>query len=380
MERKKVEIFYLPLILIFLLFSPHLLAFNNDYITYEPLLVQSASDIAEHGFNADLSEYFTHISNPVFTLLVLAAGYKMFGESPLVSRLTMIAIPLILFLFLFFYLRKKEGAIWAFVSGLLIVVNPYFIAFSTYVSSDVPFMVFTSIALLLLLYGCHFKEYLISSIMLAISFATKYLAVFLFPVVLVFSFLKSSVLNQPLKQRLTKLIKFNVWYFVVTLILSMPIVLFAYHFPAGIISPKYQSIYVLNLGMYIPRFFAYLLWLGLFIGPSGLIIIYDLWKRIGKAKLLVVLVGLVVLTLIVTHFYPIPSLHITEPLFGEMNLLGVEGHVPEPYLSIILFFVILFAEILITGITLEFIHRKDEKITHLFFWIIIPILLFSIGR
>jgi hypothetical protein len=40
----------------------------------------------------------------------------------------------------------------------------------------------------------------------------------------------------------------------------------------------------------------------------------------------------------------------------------------------------LFAEILITGITLEFIHRKDEKITHLFFWIIIPILLFSIVR
>ncbi|MFC1957679.1 ArnT family glycosyltransferase [Chloroflexota bacterium] len=380
MKRNTIEIYLLPVILIILLLLPHLLSLNNDYIVYEPLMVQSASEIAEHGFNADLSEYFMHISNPVSTLLVLATSYKLFGESPLVSRLTMILLPFLFSIFLYFYLRKKEGASWAFLTVFLILVNPLFITFTKYIWSDVPFMVFTSIALLLLFYGRSFKEYLLSSIILAISFATKYLAVFLFPVVLAFSFLKSRALSQPLKQRLVPIMKFNLWYFAITLLLSMPVILIAFHFPAGILSPNIESIFALNFGMDIPRLFAYLMWLGLFIGPFGLIFVYDLWKRIGNAKFFIILTGLVALTLLVTHFFPIPSLHITEHLFGEMNLLGADAYVPEPYLSMILFFMILFGEILVTSITLEFINGKDEKISYLFFWILVPILLLSLVR
>jgi hypothetical protein len=112
---RTLEVYLLPAILIVLLLLPNLFSFNRGYIVYEPLLLQSASDTAANGFNANLSEYFTNISNPAFTLLILAASYKMFSESPLVCRLIIFIIPLIFSLFLYFYLRKKESIFVAFV-------------------------------------------------------------------------------------------------------------------------------------------------------------------------------------------------------------------------------------------------------------------------
>jgi hypothetical protein len=91
-------------------------------------------------------------------------------------------------------------------------------------------------------------------------------------------------------------------------------------------------------------------------------------------------IGLIVLNLIVTHFFPVSSLHILDGNFGEMNLSGGEAYVPEPYLSVALFFVILIAELFIVGITFDLTHTSDEKIINLFFWIVIPILLMSLTR
>jgi hypothetical protein len=47
--------------------------------------------------------------------------------------------------------------------------------------------------------------------------------------------------------------------------------------------------------MFIPRLFSYLLWLGIFVGPVFLVIVYDLIKRIGKLKAILIFVALVVL-------------------------------------------------------------------------------------
>ena len=215
--------------------------------------------------------------------------------------------------------------------------------------------------------------------MLGISLATKYVAVILFPVVFIYSLVKSKIFKHFSKTRLFSLLRSNLWYFALSLLVSAPIISIVFNFLSGIRSPEYESRLVLNAGMFMPRFFAYLLWLGLFIGPFFLVFIFDLWKRIGKMKFFMLLIGLGVVTLLVSLFFPITSLHVQEGYFGEMNLSWLESIVPAPYLSVALFFVLLVAEFFIVCITL-LVHNRDEKIIHLFFWILIPILLMSLTR
>lgn len=380
MKGKTFELYLLLAVLSVLLLLPHFLSFDNGYVDLEPLNVQSASEIAEHGFNADLSKYFTKIANPVLTPLILSASYKLFWESPVISRLTIFLLAFLFSLFLYFYLRNKEGVFGAFLPALLVIVNPLFIVYSQYISSDVPFMVFSSTSLLLLLYSNSSKGKILSSIMLGISLATKYVAIILFPVVLIYSFVKSKIFSQFSRTRLFPLIRFNLWYFALLLLVSAPVISITFIFLSGFLSPQYESVHALNAGMFIPRFFAYLMWLGLFIGPFFLIYVFDLWKRIGKMKFFMLLIGLVVLTLIVSLYFPISSLHILDGYFGEMNLSGLESYIPEPHLSVALFFVLLVAEIFIAGITLDLMHTRDEKIINLFLWILIPIFLMSLTR
>ncbi|MFC1901903.1 ArnT family glycosyltransferase [Chloroflexota bacterium] len=171
--------------------------------------MQSASEIAEHGTNADLAEYFTRIANPVFTSAILAASYKLFWESPVISRLTIFLLGLIFSLWLYFYLRKREGIFGALVAVLLVIANPLFVVYSQYVCTDVPFMVFASAALVLLLYAGSSREQVLSAIMLGVSLATKYVVAILFPVVLIYSFVKFELFSRFSRTRLFQVIRFN---------------------------------------------------------------------------------------------------------------------------------------------------------------------------
>jgi len=380
MKGKSFELYVLPGILIVLLFLPHLLFFDNYYVDLEPLYVDAASEIAAHDFDANLSAYFSRIGNPVFTSLILSVSYKLFWESPAISRLTIFLLSLVFSLFLYFYLRNKEGYFVSFVSALLVVVNPLFIVYSQHVSANVSFMVFSSISLLLLFFAHSRKGEIISSIMLGISLATKYVTTILFPIVFIYSFVRSKVSKHFSKRRLFSLIWFNIWYFALSLIVSIPIISIVFCFQNTILTSTLASTHSLNVAMFIPRFFAYLLWLGLFIGPFCLVFIFDLWRKIGRKKFLILFFGLSALTLAVTFFFPISSLHIQSGVFGEMNLGWVESAVPSPYLSLAFFFVLLVAELFIASIIFDLKYSKDEKTKRLFFWIVIPILLMSFTR
>jgi hypothetical protein len=132
--------------------------------------------------------------------------------------------------------------------------------------------------------------------------------------------------------------------------------------------------------MLVSRFFAYILWLGLFIGPACLIFIYDLVKRTGIIKFVILLVALLVFDFILTRFIPISSLHALEKSFGEMNLGGLENYIPEMQMSIALFFVLLIAEIFIAGMILEFKNQRNSRFVFLFFWILMPVFFMSFTR
>ena len=379
-KGKTLELYLLPAILIVLLLLPHVLFFNNGYVDLERFYVGAALEIAEHGFDANLADYFLTIVNPIFSVLILAGSYKLFWESPVISRLTIFLLSLVFSLFLYFFLRNKEGVLVAFVSALLVVVNPAFIVYSQYVYADVPFLVFSSTALLLLLFVHSSKGEIVSSVMLGISLAAKYVTAVLFPVVFIYSLIKSKIFKYFSRARLLSLTSFNIWYFALSLLVSVPIILVVFHFQDTIIPSMHTSKLFLSAELYIPRFFAYLLWLGLFIGPSCMISILDLWKKAGKKKFLMLFSGLSALTLAVTFFFPISSLHIQSGVFGEMNLGWVESAVPSLYLSLAFFFVLLVAELFIANTIFDLRYSGDEKIKGLFFWIVLPILVMSLTR
>lgn len=379
-KTKSIELYVLPAVLLVLLLLPHILYLGNHYIDVEPYYVKSAQELITRGFDANLSDYFTNIGNPILTSLILSGSYLLFGESYFVSRLTIFVFALVFALFFYFYLRNKEGAFVSFLATLLTVVNPFFIVYSQYITSDVPFMVFSSVSLLLLLFPQTAKGELVSSVMLGVSLTTRYVTAVLFPVVVLYSVIKTRLCPVFSKAKLLSAVRFNLWYFALALVLSVPVISFAFRYQEGVLSRNIEQVITLNFGMYIPRLFAYLLWLGLFIGPFCLVSLLDLWRKIGKKKFLILLICLGGLTLIVSYFFQISTLHVQAWSFGEMNLSWLESVVPAPYLSAALFFVILVAELFVASVVFDLVHLKDKKFNLLATWMLLPIPLMSLTR
>jgi 4-amino-4-deoxy-L-arabinose transferase-like glycosyltransferase len=379
-SRKTLELYALPLVLTVLLLLPHFLYFSNGYVDLEGYCVGAGREIARHGLSANLTDYFATVVNPIFSVLLLAGSYRLFGESPVISRLTIFIVSYLFSLFLYYYLRNKKGAFYAFIATLLVIVNPMFIIYSQYVYSDVPFMAFSAAALLLLLFSSSWKGNIISAIMLGISLATKYVAVILYPVALIYHIIKSNLLASFSRARLLSLVRLNIWYFALSLAVGIPLLLVALHYQSSIMPSEYESIHTLEAATFVPRFFSYLLWLGLFTGPFCIISLFDLWKKAGTKKCLVLLSSLVILTLIISRFYPIASLHIQSRTFGEMNLGWVESSVPSPVLSGGFFLAILVAELFIASLIFDLKRFKSEKTIELFIWIGLSILLMSFTR
>jgi hypothetical protein len=216
--------------------------------------------------------------------------------------------------------------------------------------------------------------------MLGISFATKYVAVVLFPVVVVYSLIESKIWEQLSLKRLLPLLRFNSWYIALSLLVSAPVISIAFFSQQGILSSNLASRHSLNLALFGPHLFSYLLWLGLFIGPSSLMFALDLYRKLGRNRFLIVIVGLIVSTFIISRFIPISSLHVQSGSFGEMNLSWVESAIPPPYLSVVLFFVLLVAEVFLVSAVFDSLYSKEEKITGLLIWIVVPIMLMSLTR
>lgn len=382
MTQKPVQSSLMPMILAAILILPHILFFGNGYIDTETIFVDSASRIAADGFNADLSAYYEVDANPILTSLIFAAGYKLFGESPFVSRLTIFVLSFAFVLFFFFYLRPRISPPVSFLAALFVSVNPLFIAYSQYMAADVDFMIFSAISLLLLIYPYSSKAGLASSVWFGVSLATKYAVAVLAPVVFSISLMRSKLLRHFSRAALLALLKFNVWYFATALLLSIPIILIVFQFQTRLL-PSSSSGVGLSIGLFIPRLFAYLIWLGLFLGPGGVVITLDLWQRLGKPRFLALLVGLLALTAVVHLFYPLSSLVVEKPPFGAMSLAGLESAIPPFYLSLALFFVLLAAELFVTRAIIEIRNlwtAQGSSIRNVLFWGLIPIPLMALNH
>ncbi|MBI2851697.1 MAG: glycosyltransferase family 39 protein [Chloroflexi bacterium] len=372
----------MPAVLAAVLILPHPLFFNNAYLDIEPLYVDSALRIATDGFGADLSAYYEIDANPILTSLIFAAAYKLFGESPVVSRLTIFLLSFAFVFFLFYYIKPKMGSLISFLAALLLAVNPMFITYSQYVASDLDFMMFSSIAFFLLIFPRPSSAQLASSIWFGISLATKYAVVVLAPVVFLISVLRSQILTQFSREKLVSLVRFNAWYFLLAIIVALPVILVVFHFQNSLL-PLREVPISLSAVWFLPRFFAYLLWLGLFIGPSSLILAVSLWRRIGKTRFFGLFIGLVALISVVSVFYPLHSLVIEKEPLGAVSLGGMESAIPPFYLSAVLFFVMVAAGLFIAHGIIEIRDlwsSKDDTVKHFLFWGLIPIPLMAVNR
>lgn len=369
----------LPVALVVLLLAPHLTSFSQDYDAAEGFYSGAGRELAEHGMEADLSAYYHYVANPIITSVLLSAGYRLFGESPLVSRLTVFLLPAAFSIFLYFYLRKKEGTFWAFVAVALVVVNPIFMLYSRYIGSDPSFFSLASMSLVLLIYESSSRGRILSAILLGLSLATKYLTAFLFPVALVDSFARAMIPNGFSKASLLSVIRLNFWYYALALAVAAPFLLFGFLRLGGISSGQTGSLFVLRPGLLLPRFSAYLMWLGIFIGPFFPVLFVDLWKRIGGKRFSLVFAASAVVGLVVHLSFSISSLHTYGQYIGEMNLLGLEPYFAglETYLHLLLFLALVAAEVFLVSITLDVVRLRDAKTIALFSWIVVTVLLMS---
>ena len=377
--RNNFRKFFPLFILVILLWLPRSASFSQSYDAAETFYIGAGSQIAEHGWKADITDYSNWVVNPIFTSVILGIGYRIFGENPLVSRLTIFLLPSAICFFLYLYLYQKNSTFLAFNTVLFIIVNPVFIVYSRYVGSDPLFFALISTSLVLLLYKSDLNKQIISSVLLGLSLATKYLTVFLFPVPLIYSLLIAGISRKLFIAPLFYAVRFSLRYFGMVIVVSAPFLLFSFIKFRGFVSHDTELLLVPSISLFVPRFFAYLMWIGIFIGPSFLFIIIDTWRKIGKIQFIVMIISLVILTTIVHLSFSISSLHTYGGSVGEMNLLGLEIYFKEikTYLHIGLFFVLLIAEIFVVSITLDMVHLRDQKMVGLFCWIVGTILLMS---
>jgi 4-amino-4-deoxy-L-arabinose transferase-like glycosyltransferase len=377
MWKNKLNSCILPLLILVLIAIPHIPFLGNYYVDVEPAYVDAGTRIASDGLDADLSGYY-RIANPVFTSMILSVGYIAFGESPFVSRLILILLSAAFVMFLYFFLKRKLGSANAFLASLFVISNPMFIVYSQYVQADVPFMIFSSIALLVLFFAASYRDVIISSVMMGISLATKYVTVVLFPVVFAYFVMKTKVVERYSSKRLVSLVKFNIWYFIIAIALSLPVVLMVFFFQDSLVAEEVAGL--LRIGMVFSHFMAYILWLGLFVGPFCILVILDLWKKMRKKSFIIMCCCLIFITLLISLVIPLSSINRQEGSYGEANLGWVESVVPSFYLSLIFFFVIIAAELMFVDLCYDFFYSNWKQARNLFFWIVIPILAMSLTR
>jgi 4-amino-4-deoxy-L-arabinose transferase-like glycosyltransferase len=364
--------FIYPVLLALIVIIPHFPFLTNGYVDVEPYSVRAAAAIAQHGLSANLSEFYKMCVSPIGSLLPLSLSYKIFGVSVLVSRMTIFIISLLFVLWSYFYLSSKIDKHVAFLTMCIVAANPMFIVYSQVVNSDATFTALASIAMLLFLFGSSNRNLIISSITLGFSLATKYVAAFLFPVILLISAIRL--------KNWKRFLSTNAWYFVLCAVIGLPLVAIVFHFQSRLVAEAYTSDVAWQPNLLIPRFFSYALWLGLFVGVSGILFIFDLWRNAGTLRFIIVLLACAVVTFAVSRFFPISSLHVQSIQYGEANLGWVESKFPPMLLSLFFYGVIIVAELFVISLIWRLKQRYTELEANLFWWIIVPFVLLSLIR
>lgn len=381
-NKKKFQNLLLPLFVIVIIILPHIAFLDNKYIDTEPYYVKAGLNIKNNGLKADLSDYLVHIANPLFTSILLAGSYVFFPENTFTSRLT-ILIPTIPFLlFLYFYMKKKESVSVAFIVCLLTAVNPMFLVYSQYVCSDVPYVVFSALAIVLYIYGTTSREAVISAVLMGFSLATKINSLILYPLIFISSCMKNKTGDSLTVKSILSIITFNAWYISLSFLIGLPVVLLIFYFKSqvNVTSLENVSWFLFSPRLFTSRVFAYILWLGLFIGPLVLIFLIDFWQKVRTKYFLMISTLCSLFVLMVTYFIPVATLHIQDGQYGEMNLGWVEKVIPEIYLSIFFTGVITAVLLFVANILYDMLHTEDYTIKHLFVFIVFPLLMMSLTR
>ena len=378
MDKHKIELYVFPALLFIILILPHIFFLGNYYVDLETQYVDAGTEISENWLSADLSKYYKGIANPILTSIFLAVGYAVVGESPLISRLTILLISVTFCYFTYFYLRKKDFR-FAAICSLLVAVNPMFIVYGQYVHTDAPFMVFSGISFLLLIFSSCRLERILSSIFLGISLATKYVTVILLPCMALFLTVKYKLWIFSRKKTLS-FIRFSLWYFGLAILVSMPIIILVFFFQESFFSASLSTTHKINIFMIFEHLIAYLLWLGLFIGPFFIFFVIDLLRKMGKRNFYFTISIIIVGLLILSAFIPFFSLVRQEKEFGEMNLGWADSYIPSWIMGIIIFFILLVALIFVVNLLHDVFILNKDSLSGIAFWILIPILLMSLTR
>jgi|GEM_PF-5659512 len=153
------------LVIIFLIGAAFLLRLpfvGDELLPEEATNIRAGSAIVQTGFpiiyQQEIKPRFVHLQHPPMLFAILAASFKLLGESDIVARLTMLVFG-VLYVFLTYlfcrYAFRAEDEYWVrFLAPALLLVNPYTVQMSIDIAWEGGVLTFFVTLWMLLCYVC----------------------------------------------------------------------------------------------------------------------------------------------------------------------------------------------------------------------------------
>jgi len=238
----------------------HLCYLSTPFVSGEFVYSRYAEKLLTGGMGEDLMHFLELIANPLSSLYVIVPFQVVLGPSESAARLPSFLSGIALVVFLVIAVRRIKGAKTAVLAACIILLNPMYWSCSSLAYTDVPFCFFSGggllFCILALLYGRPVLHWP-AALFLALSALIKFNGV-------VFLLLAAVLVVVHLGRGG---FKYLIPYVILPVVVDFPVYLVIVSRYGFLIHPRLSLLHRPRLDMVYIYFPAYLLWLGLFMGP-----------------------------------------------------------------------------------------------------------------
>ena len=361
---------------------------NAPFVNLEYWYSQSA-EIISSGLGLSQSVRYLNdgFNNPLLSVVAIAGSQKLFGFAEWSSRLVSIAAWIIGIGIVYIAATKLWTPFVGALSAVLFGGFPLFWVYGGIAYPDVPFTAAITAALLISgvatsqrSSGLHF----LAALLFGIASLIRYNAVMFAPVVVLFVFLmerdqNGGSLNLETWLRAAKILLIYVF---VGGTLLVPYLLWTRETVGTIlvsdlvhVAPSDLLIQALTA---LPRLGAYVIWIGVFLGPLGLVVLRELNTNPRKPKLRIVALIALPINILLILAIGYSEAH-TGQLFGELQLGWVERVFPDYLINFLRFGLLCLGEIGILGLVIWGRKRLWPN-GFMALWMLLPLLGHSFYR
>ena len=355
---------------------------NAPFVNLEYWYSQSAEIISSGlGFSQSVGYLNDGFNNPLLSVIAIAGSQRLFGFAEWSSRLVSIAAWIFGVGIVYIAATKLWTPLVGALSAVLFGGFPLFWVYGGLAYPDVPFTAAITVALLISgvaasqrSSGLHF----LAALLFGMASLIRYNAVMFAPVVVLFVFLierdqNGGSLNLETWLRAAKILLIYVF---VGGTLLVPYLLWTRETVGAILVPGLvhvaSSELLIQALTALPRLGAYVIWIGVFLGPLGLGVLWELNSNCRKSMLRKVALIAIPINILLILAIDYSEAHVGQ-LFGELQLGWVERVFPDYLISFLRFGLLCLGEIGILGLVMWGRKRLWPN-RFMALWMLLPLL------